>query len=314
MAHLIFPEGISSEKSLLTAVNTKHIADGANSAIEVYIKENGIDLTQASLDAETAENLDNARSLLHRQSINNTQLRDLQIIPVFSRLKGMIQYLKSINPTNSKDLGNWGIMVEAPNKVVYPVGFDNVTKTAIVFYTKHKSYAVGKSPLLAYLSQNKIDIAADEAAVDSAITFNDLANTSALQSENITEQRNLLWLPIVAHLKGIGNYLMKYYGKNQKGCGDYGYVVDSSVAKPKLVHSTIKLLDKATLKGLVIGGSITNNGTEDIHIYKGKTTTGNPIIIKPGQIYGVAKGFSTMTISNPSTLLSAKISALRIGR
>ena len=312
MARLIFPEGISAEKNLLTSVNAKHIADGTTSAIEVYLKENGIDLVQAMLDANTAETMDNSRSLLHKQSANNVQLRDLQLSPVVSRLKGMVQYLKSINPANAKDLGNWGITVEATNKVVYPITFDGITKTAIDFYTKHKSFAVGKSPLLAYLAQNKIDIATDEAAIDTAITYNDLANTTALQAENITEQRNLLWVPIVGHLKGIGNYLMKFYGENQKGCGDYGYMVDNSVPKPKIVKSTIKLLDKITLKGLVIGGSITNNGSDDIHLYKGMNTTGNPIIIKPGEIYGVAKGYSAVTISNPSLLNAAKLSALRI--
>ena len=69
--------------------------------------------------------------------------------------------------------------------------------------------------------------------------------------------------------------------------------------------------DKITLKGIVIGGTITNNGTEDIHLYKGKTTTGNPIILKPGEKHGVTKGFSIITISNPSLLLVAKVSALR---
>ncbi len=312
MARLIFPEGIPSETSLLTSVNNKHIADGTSSALEVYLKENNFDLVQAMLDAASVETMETTRALLYRQSNNYTQLRDLQLNPVIAHLKSEVQFLKSIYSSNPKELGNWGITVEDPNKIVYPKAFDGITKTASDFIEKHLSFAVGKSPLLPFITQNKIDVVADQTAIAAAIVFNSQSISSAQQAENLTEQRNILWEPVVKHLKGAGNYLMNLFGENQKGCGEYGFVVDNSVAKPKMMKTTIKLLDKTTLRGLVIGGTITNDGTEDIHLYKGTSTAGNPIIIKPGDKYGVAKGFGTMTISNPSTLITAKVSALRI--
>jgi len=149
------------------------------------------------------------------------------------------------------------------------------------------------------------------ATIAKAVDFHDKAVVAIGQAESLTQQRNMMWNPSVTHLKGIGNFLMNFYGENTKGTSNYGYVVDNSVAKPKVVNTKIKLQDKITLKGIVIGGTIINNGTEDIHIYKGKTTTGNPIILKPGEKHGVAKGFSIVTISNPSLLTAAKVSALR---
>ncbi len=311
MSRLIFPDGVAAEIGLLTSVNKKHTADGTTSILEEYLKVHQFDLPQAVLDAATVKTMDISRSLLFKQSSNFTQLRNLEIAPVIAHLKGEVQFLKSIYSNNTKELGNWGITVEDPNKIVYSNNFDTIAATAKTFFTKHLGFAVGKSPLLPYLTQNKIDVTVDKAAIETAIEYNEQAITATTQSENITQLRNILWGPTVTHLKGVGNYLMNFYGNNQKGCGEYGYVVDNSVAKPKIVKTSIKLLDKTTLKGLVIGGTITNEGTEDIHLYKGLTTNGNPIILKPGEKYGIAKGFSAVTVSNPSNLIAAKVSALR---
>jgi len=83
-------------------------------------------------------------------------------------------------------------------------------------------------------------------------------------------------------------------------------------AKAKVMTSTIKLQDKLTLKGIIIGSTIENLGAEAVHLYKGKTTTGNPIIIPAGGKFGVPKGHSIITVSNPSLLNSVKVSTLRI--
>lgn len=48
-----------------------------------------------------------------------------------------------------------------------------------------------------------------------------------------------------------------------------------------------------------------NDGPTDVHIYKGKTTTGNPIILHPGDTWGVPKKYSIITISNPSATETA---------
>ena len=314
MAHLVFPDGLTAEQKLLSAVNAKHTADGSNSILIVYLNQNKIDLDKAELVATQVVNMDASRVLLHNQSCNYTQLRDLNFDPVISRMKGEVQFLKSIYKTNPRELVNWNINVEGAGKIVYPAHFEDLNATAAGFFAKHLSYPAGTSPLQAYLTQNSIDIVADNAALATATTFHDKSKAAAARAESLTQQRNILWHPYIAQLKGIGNFLLKFYGVNTKGAGNYGYIVDNSVAKPKMVVSKIMILSKITLKGLVLGGTVTNNGLEDAHLYKGKTTSGNPIIISPGAKYTIPKGYSVITISNPSNTNQAVIKALRLGQ
>lgn len=45
-------------------------------------------------------------------------------------------------------------------------------------------------------------------------------------------------------------------------------------------------------------------------IYTRKTTTGTPSIIHVGEQFGLVKGYSKVTVVNPSTLIEAKFTAL----
>ena len=312
MPHVVLPDGVAAELKLLKEVNKKHTDDGASSPLTVYLTQNNIDLNKAELNGAKAETMDTSRIFLNNQGKNYYQLRDINFHPVISRLKAEVQYLKGIYHNNPKELVNWGINIEGDTKVNYPSVFGELCITANLFFTKHLSFAAGKSPINDYLLQHHIDVAADKASIATAIAFHNKAVLAIGQAESLIQQRNILWNPSVSYIKGIGNFLMKFYGKNTKGVVNYGYVVDSSVSKAKIVKTKIKLLDKITLKGVVIGGNITNIGAEDVHLYKGKTTTGIPIILKPGEKHGVGKGFSIVTISNPSLLTVANISALRI--
>jgi hypothetical protein len=62
---------------------------------------------------------------------------------------------------------------------------------------------------------------------------------------------------------------------------------------------------------VVIGGTLKNNGSTDLHIYKGSNTSGDPIIVHPGEGFGIQKGYNTITISNPSNTTEANFSTLR---
>lgn len=314
MAHIVYPDGLLAEQKLLKAINAKHKDDADASVLTVFLTQNGIDLDKGELIAAQAVTIETSRVLLYNQSGNYNQLRDLSYLPVISRMKGEVQYLKSIYKTNPKELVNWNINIEGNAKVVYPVGLSELWATAIGFFTKHLSFPAGKSPLEAYLIQNNIDIAADKTAIETALVYNDKALNAAGLAESLTQQRNILWSPYVKHLRGIGDYLMNFYAANTKGVTNYGYIVDNSVPKAKLVTSKIMVLEKTTLKGLVLGGTVTNNGADDVHLYKGKTTSGNPIIIKAGEKFTIPKGYSTVTISNPSADNKAVITALRLGQ
>ena len=134
---------------------------------------------------------------------------------------------------------------------------------------------------------------------------------AALDSEEQTQQRNNVWNPVVDHLHRIGDFLKKLYTDNDKGLGQYGYTVDASPRPPKLQKSKVLPADKITVTSIVIGGTFTNTGTVDLHVYKGKTTTGNPVIVHPNEKLGTTKGFSTITVSNPDSTTKGIFTALR---
>ena len=311
MARIILPEDFISQKTLLENIKAKDTADGAGSFLKAYLTQKGIVLTTLVNTAVQAKTLDDSRLVLFKQSTNYTQLRDITFAPILEHLKGEVQFLKVLYKPNTNALGDWNIQVVNNSKIQYPSNFDELSATANSFFAKHLSYAAGTSPLQPYITKNNINVANDKAAVATAQTYAANAIISIKSSENATQQRDILWQPVVAILHGIADYLMNLYASNSKGLGDWGFVVDNSVAKPKSVTTKLKLAEKITLKGVLIGSVLTNTGTADIHIYKGSSTTGNPVIIHAGESYGIAKGYNTITISNPSELETAQLTTLR---
>ena len=312
MARLIIPEDFSSQRKLLEAIFAQHSQQADDSELTAYLVQNNIDLAAHRTTAVTAQTHDDSRLVLSKTSTNYTQLRNLLFDPAISNLKSEVQFLKSLNKTNPKQLGEWGITVVGDSKISYPSNFDDLATVAKLFFDKHLSFADNTSPLFAFVTKNNINVASDKQAIENAISHHNSATQAAKDSENATEQRNLLWLPIMDDMRGIGNYLMKLYPDNPRALGAWGFTIDESGTKPKQVVTKILLSDKTTLKGVVIGGTLNNIGTVDVHIYKGSTTSGNPIIIHAGESYGIAKGFSTITVSNPSNTTEAKINVLRV--
>ena len=150
-----------------------------------------------------------------------------------------------------------------------------------------------------------LDMATLASDVSKANDYNTDGIQAAKDAEEAFQKRNNLWEDVNQHVHDIGEFLMNLYKGNSKKLGEYGYVVDDSPQKPKDRTSKIKLGDKITLTGTVIGSTLKNTGTVSIHIYKGKTTTGTPIILRSGEMWGVPKGFSTITVVNPDLLTEA---------
>ena len=65
-----------------------------------------------------------------------------------------------------------------------------------------------------------------------------------------------------------------------------------------------------TIGNASISGTFTNTGAGDLHLYKGKTTTGTPVIVHPGEQYGIAKGWSVITVMNASAAGIGKFSVM----
>jgi hypothetical protein len=311
MARLIIPEDFTSQRKLLEAVYAEHTKQLSDSMIGAYIVQNNIDLDSYLTKSLSAQVLDDTQILLVKQSTNYTQLRNLFFDPVISNLKSEVQFLKSMNKSNTKHLGEWGITVIGDSKISYPTNFVDMAKVANLFFDKHLSFTTNTSLLYAFVTKNNIDVQADKDFVMGSIDNNDKSVQASKDSENATEQRNLLWLPVMDKIRGIGGFLMKLYPNNPRALGAWGFTIADTGTKAKQVITRIKLSDKTTLKGVVIGGTLKNIGSDDVHIYKGSSTAGNPIILTPGLSIGITKGFNTVTITNPSDSTEAKITSLR---
>lgn len=310
MGRLRFPETYAGQVTLLGLVNAKHVADGAGSVLTAYLLQKGITLA-TDITTSTAANVQEAsRALLERQGENYFQLRDIQIDPPVGHTRKGLQYLKQYYSPNVSELGNWGASVSNNRRINFPVDFVGRTTLWAAYKAKHDSFTTPVSPLAAFLTQNGFSMTADNSAVGTATTNNNSGIASHQQSENAREARDLLWNPVVQHLRDIGKFLMELFPTNQQKAGLWGFVIDESPRKPKLQKTTLILSSQKTIVGVVLGSTITNTGTVDIHLYKGKTTIGTPIIVGAAQKFGVPQKWSTITAVNPSTLVTATFTVL----
>lgn len=306
MARLTIPEDFTSQVTLLNNIIAQNTALGAASPLTAFLAQQNIVLTNDEAAATAAQTHDASRALLKKQSENYRQLRNNYFTAPWAHLTGSVQFLKTFYKGNTKELGNWGITITDSGKVNYPAAFAQRRAVFIAFAAKHNSYPDGDSPLQPFLTQHSINLDADSAVVEQATINNTSFTATAQQSENETELRNQVWLPVLAHIKTIGNFLMKLYSNNQKALGNWGFVVDENSQKARLRTTKLKLGEQITNKSVIIGSMLTNVGDADLYLYKGSTTTSAPSIIPAGEQFGIVKGYGTITVVNPSTLVEGK--------
>ncbi|MEP6465755.1 MAG: hypothetical protein ABJB05_05600 [Parafilimonas sp.] len=310
MARLQIPEDFTSQFTLLTDVVAQNTALGAASPITAYLTQMDIDLADDVSAGNDAQTHEISRALLSKQSENYRQLRDNAFKKPWQILTGSAQFLKQFYKNNMKELGNWGFTITDGGKLNYPAAITDRIAVFTTFAQKVHTFTPTTNPLAPYFVQQEIDVTKAVTLVQQATVSNTSFTNAANQSENETELRNQLWLPVLEHLKDIGGFLMKLYSNNPKALGNWGFVVDDSPQKPKLRTTKIKPGATAVLNGLTIGGTLTNIGAGEVHLCRGKATVGNPTIIHAGEQFGIVKGHSTITIVNPSTLAEAKITVL----
>jgi hypothetical protein len=306
----MYPEDYASQRKLFRDVLAKHTADGAASPIIPYLTQQAIVLATDETDGTAADLREDARALLSKQSENFRQLRDLKFSPVFKRIKGQVQFLKGFYKPNVSVLGDWGITVDAGGRINYPPQFVAQHTVFTNFKAKHDSFPVGTSPLEPYLLQHKINLTNDQTDADDALTSHNSFLQAAADAEDATQDRNNLWNPVMAHLHGIGNFLKKLFNDNAKQLGYWGYVIDESPRPPKERISKVLPAGQITTSGIVIGSTLKNIGEIELHVYRGKTTVGTPSIVSPGELLGMIKGYSVITVVDPSTLVAGKFKVL----
>jgi len=220
------------------------------------------------------------------------------------------QFLKLHFMDNVKSLSVWGITISATGKITYPQDQGGKLELVDGFWSYHSSLTVGTSPLDPFIDTNEINVPKILTKIANAKTNYAALALNVIAEQQETGERDRVWASVWKNTKSIGGYLMKLYVSNTKMVCNWGFNVVDAGSKQVLRTSKLILGSKLTVGNNVLGSTMSNLGTDDLHIYKGKTTTGTPIIVKAGEHLGLLKGFSTITVVNPSVLVAGKFSTL----
>lgn len=312
MSRLIFPEDFLSQTVLFKHVKNKFESLPPANVLVAYLTQHNISFETDETARFNAQAFEDQRMAKSHAAQNCTQQRDLKFEPVFSNMRDYYQFLKKFYSPNYMEIGLWGAPITVSGRIAYPNEFG---QRVIIFQqlnTKYNSYdPLGSSPLDPYLAQHGLSIGTNELDVTAADSLNEQAKALAGEAEDHTQDRNNAWNPVMDHLRAIGGYLMSLYNNNPKELGLWGFNVDDSPRAPKEVVSKVKLSSQLTVNSLIIGGTLKNIGTVPLTVYKGSAATGTAITVLPNDMYGITKGFSTITVVNPSNTTEGVFSALR---
>ncbi len=312
MARIIFPEDFLNQLLLLDKVKTKHDSYAGLSPISAFLTQQGIDLLADDASGDTAKDYEKERRDKSNKAENSTQRRNLTFDPVFGNMRDYYQFLKKFYKPNYMQIGEWGAPVTTTGRIAYPEDFPERTIVFDLLKTKYNTYMpIGTSPLDPYLTLHVQTIAAGEMATQTARDLHIEAKQLAMDAEDATQDRNNIWLPVVGHLRAIGVFLMGLYNNNSKELGEWGYTIDDSPRAPKEVVSKVKLGASITVRGVIIGATFKNIGTVPLNVYKGEETSGTFVTVPSGEMYGITKGFSIITIANTSLTTTGVFSVLR---
>lgn len=312
MARLIFPEDFLSQSLLFQDVKKKHDNDGVASPLNAFLVQQDIDLADDEIARSAAQGFETLRHTKARDAEKRMEKCDLLFSPVFDHMRDYFQFLKKFYKPAYARLGEWGAPITATGKINYPTDTPNRTVVFEYLKSKYDTYLPpGTSPLDPYLTQHDRSIADDNTDMENARTEYLAGKQLAKDAEEATEDRNIKMDPVNQHLHQIGGFLMGLYNNHPKKLGEWSFTVDSSPRPPKTVTTKVKLGSSKTITNIISGSSFKNIGTVALTIYKGRTATGVAITVPAGEMLGITKGMSALTIVNPSLTTTGVFSALR---
>jgi len=224
MAQIKYPVEFIKRTDLFYSIDKKNTKDGDKSVLIPFLTEKEIDMAADKTTTDKAVAQHKEFEKLSKQSEDYTQLRKNTFTPVFNNLNKEVQYLKSLYRGNPKELGNWGITIDGTGTVVYPPSFEDKYDVFILFYQKHKEMG-DKSPLIPFLNENNINIDKDKTKADKADELNNQKIVAELSSKEASNERDILFEPIMEHIRGIGQFLKRLFPTNPRKIGDWGFNV-----------------------------------------------------------------------------------------
>jgi hypothetical protein len=298
MARINFPNIFAGIVKLFKDAKKKHDTMLPPKTLQPFLDEETIVLADDLLEVTAAETANTDFDKAGKEAEKLSKERDKKFGPVWIEHEGAVQALKKLYRKNPNKLGDWGVTVNAGGRISYPPDFVGRQGRVLVFIAKHNSFPVGTSPLQPFLDENDIDIAANKTDADNAL----LDHNNFIIQDDLREQkrveRDTTIAPIEDHLRGMGQFLVNHFEKNPKKANDWGYEIDDSPQADVTRDGVVKFASQKTLQQLAIGKVISNTSSIEWKLFKGKTTSGVPVVLAPGGKFTIIRGYGTSTIKN----------------
>jgi hypothetical protein len=312
MSRINYPETFLRLINLFSNINARHDALGADSPLIPFLAKQEIDIEADQKATNSAKTKDKLFDEKEREAEKLTMQRDKLFNPIFGWMKKEVQFLKKFYVGNLKELGDWGVTVNK-ERIVYPPEFEKLVQLFKDIKTMHESFApVNTSPLQPFLHKYDIDLDEQLKKVNDADTSNNLRNQAQRDAEDLREDRDNLFKPVLEHIRLIGQYLKGLNIENTKELGDWGYEVDDNPRDPKYRETTIAPGTTKVIRGLKLNTQAENIGSTDLMLYQGAVTiiraaateTHN---LPPEMRLTIKRGWGTITVENQNPTTEGKI-------
>lgn len=311
MARIIFPTTFEGWSKLFYTIKQKHDDDAGSSILIPYFTEESIDISadKTSVDDANGFNKEFNKNAKDAEELYRDCINKLDKIANEHRL--MVQNLKQFYRKNISKLGAWGVTVNG-NRIVYPTDRDELSAAIKTFIEKHNTFAPGTSPISdSFLTENGIDLTTNLTDCDDVVTINIDWAAARKTAEEKSADRDVKMVRPKDDVRGSANFIVKQFPKNPKRAGQYGLVIDDSTQAAKLTTTKLNEGKEKVIYQVVSNSIVQNTGVAVITITKGETGTGTAITLNPGDHWQVAKGYSVMTISNPSLTLKGALQYMK---
>ena len=300
MSHINYPTDFTGQMVLFLAIKKKVDKDGDDSPLKDMLLHNEIDLEKDALDCVKATEYNTLFLAAKKNSEDLLEKRNLLMKPIMKHLRGAFQFLKKYYSTNYKEIVAWGGTITISGKISYVSGTQNRVQILTQLKKRSDSYIDLSNPLLPFLTQNKINLETDASNGALAVIRHDDFKDAKSQAAVFSGKRDKKFAKSLTDTYTIGASLMALSPENTKSLCDYGFdiVTTVKIVKERIIELGIgknRLAFRAK-----VGSVISNLGTKDLNVYKGKLIVGIPLLLKAGADLILTKGYSIFSVSNPS--------------
>ena len=287
---------------LQTACYKKHLADGDDSILTAYLDLNKIDFAMDVANGVTAARHHVIMNELMAKSEIATSKRNKGFAPLWKTTRQWAQDLKALFPENEMALTDWGISIGANGKIKYPSLFTKKVGISQKIIARHNGYKAGTSPLQAFITANGNDLTLLSGKATDALAYDIARKELKALAVKQTQDRNKAWAIPFVNLKGIGHYISSLFPENQRALLLWGFDQVDEKAPVKVRKVTLRPLEEKCITGIVSGSLLTNIGTVDLIVRKGKKGLGKATVVKPGDTLEMTKGYSAIVASNTASI------------